>query len=576
MRAIGTSGIREWILRTSSGQELTFRLEPGQSVTLGRDLTSDVPILDAGVSRHHATILLEKCVCEKGVPEQGLLEKGALQAPVSEKTRPESEPEDGEELWLEDLHSHNGTFVNAEPVHRERIRPGDIITLGRVPLTLLAHQGSEEPTDPLHRLSPDKLALLVRVARGFAAESERSMIFHRLLELAMEALRGERGAVLLWEEERAVFHPVAAAPQDLFRDVSNLLNRRTEESILRGGKARLLWQETTGGVTRMDFGHSSSLSTASGIAAPLLAGTKPMGILYLDRLPGRKSFQQSEADFLFALTWAVSSALNTSCHLSDMREWNQRLESMVSQRAIEIEENGAKGRLSKIHEGAAKLLSGLQMFLAEARQDLREKAEALSAKEIQGLADRTLRVARVCVEAVERLCDRQSARLEEIQVAHAVREVTARLAEVASCNIDEGGDLSVFCAPDELLLVMRLAIESISLAAGGASAARPERVLPLAASAFSSSDGSTVRVRLCPSEDVLQDALATPRSGGREQLPILLARRIAGERLRGEIQVDPHGPAVEICLPQAALSMSETVAYPGSRFSMEALKPSSS
>ena len=56
MRALGASGIREWILRTSSGQELTFRLEPGQSVTLGRDLTSDVPILDAGVSRHHARI----------------------------------------------------------------------------------------------------------------------------------------------------------------------------------------------------------------------------------------------------------------------------------------------------------------------------------------------------------------------------------------------------------------------------------------------------------------------------------------------------------------------------------------
>jgi hypothetical protein len=546
-----------------------FRLEPGQSVTLGRDLTSDVPILDAGVSRHHATISLEK-----GVPETGSIEEDTRAAAPSEEARRVHEAEHEEELWIEDLHSHNGTFVNAEPVHRKRIRPGDIITLGRVPLTLLAHQGMEEPVDPLHRLSSDKLALLVRVARGFAAESERSMIFQRLLDLSMEALHAERGAVLLWEEERAVFHPVAAAPQNLFRDMSQLLSRRTEESVLKGGKARLLWQETSGGITRMDFGHSAILSTASGMAAPLVAGTKPMGILYLDRLSGRTSFQQNEADFLFALTWSVSSALNTSCHLSDMREWNQRLESMVSQRAIEIEESDSKPKPSKTPEGAAKLLSNLQAFLAEARTDLREKAEGLSAVEIQGLADRTLRLARVCTEAVGRLCDRQSARFEEIQIAHAIREVTAKLAEVASCSIDEGGDLSVFCAPDELLLVLRLVIESISLAAADAAAAWPKGVLPLAASGSSSSDGNTVRMRLGLSQDFPQGAAVAPSTGAREQLPILLARRIVGERLRGEIHVDPHGPAVEICLPQAALSFNETVAFPGSRFGMEPVKPS--
>jgi diguanylate cyclase (GGDEF)-like protein len=62
---------------------------------LGRALDVDVRLVDAGISRRHAEIVV-----------------------------------DGDEIWLEDLGSKNGSFVNGVQVRRHRLRAGDKIQLG--------------------------------------------------------------------------------------------------------------------------------------------------------------------------------------------------------------------------------------------------------------------------------------------------------------------------------------------------------------------------------------------------------------------------------------------------------------
>ena len=93
-----------WILRTEENggtDDCVFRLMPGAIKTLGRATRADF-ILDAAlVSRVH---------CRFTARESG-------------------------ELEIEDLHSTNGTFVNAERVKRRRpLAPGDLVTIGRVKL----------------------------------------------------------------------------------------------------------------------------------------------------------------------------------------------------------------------------------------------------------------------------------------------------------------------------------------------------------------------------------------------------------------------------------------------------------
>ena len=42
MRTHRTSAPKEWVLRQPGGQELTLRLGPGETATIGRDLACDL------------------------------------------------------------------------------------------------------------------------------------------------------------------------------------------------------------------------------------------------------------------------------------------------------------------------------------------------------------------------------------------------------------------------------------------------------------------------------------------------------------------------------------------------------
>ena len=71
-------------------------------VTIGRSSLCDIHIDDISVSTNHAVILV---------------------AP--------SELLDGYyDIFVEDLQSRNGTLVNDQSIHRCRLKPGDVITIG--------------------------------------------------------------------------------------------------------------------------------------------------------------------------------------------------------------------------------------------------------------------------------------------------------------------------------------------------------------------------------------------------------------------------------------------------------------
>ncbi len=76
-------------------------------ITLGRDADNSIALKDVLASRHHAAIQKVK-----------------------------------DEFFLEDLYSTNGTYVNTRPVppgRYVRLRPSDIIRIGRTELSLQAY-----------------------------------------------------------------------------------------------------------------------------------------------------------------------------------------------------------------------------------------------------------------------------------------------------------------------------------------------------------------------------------------------------------------------------------------------------
>ncbi|MCC6747219.1 MAG: sigma 54-interacting transcriptional regulator [Deltaproteobacteria bacterium] len=131
-------------------------LSPGLGKIVGREPPADVPIRDHSLSRQHARF----------------------------------EVIDGE-LWIEDLGSTNGTWINGARVSRSRARPGDELMLGSVVVLV-------------HALSPKESALYGlpshdRFLSRLEEEAQRCRVFNRRMALLMvRAARGGEGHLCRW------------------------------------------------------------------------------------------------------------------------------------------------------------------------------------------------------------------------------------------------------------------------------------------------------------------------------------------------------------------------------------------
>lgn len=272
-----------WVLRNREGEALLLSLTPGEERTVGREQSCDVPILDAGISRRHARFFAQ----------QG-------------------------NLWIEDLNSQNGTFLNGERVQKSRVRPGDILTLGRIPLTV--QQMAEPPaagesagTRLLKGIPPERLAFLLSSSFRLADSFERPGLYQLILELAMEEFHPDRGAILI--PERGKFHVVAVHPREGFRDLSARLSRQLCESVFQSRAGRLI-RETPGMGGRLALAGERATVM---ICAPLLGRREALGAVFLEVFADHRSYPQADADCLLAYAGIAGRWLEAAHQLSGAR-----------------------------------------------------------------------------------------------------------------------------------------------------------------------------------------------------------------------------------------------------------------
>jgi serine/threonine protein kinase len=115
------------LVENGSQKGRRFELKAPGKYSIGRDKTTEIPILDPMVSRRHCTIEVK----EKG-------------------------------YRLRDLGSANGTVVNGERVSERELQPGDRILAGETLLSFL----SEESLDPLLGKKLKGYEIVERVGRG--------------------------------------------------------------------------------------------------------------------------------------------------------------------------------------------------------------------------------------------------------------------------------------------------------------------------------------------------------------------------------------------------------------------------
>ena len=524
MRLLRPDSPREWVLRLSTGQELYLRLVPGACATVGRDLTCELPILDAGISRHHATFTL-----------------------------------DGEDLWLDDLHSQNGSYVNTERVHHTRILSGDVITLGRVSLTINARPFGGEEEDPLQRLDPQRLTQLLCLSRDLTSEKEGPAFFQKLVSLTLEGLPADRGIIFLFEENRDHFHPVAAFPHEAFHDAAKVLSAALARSVLEGTRARAL-------------PGAAPPAAASAVACPLRAGERPLGVFYVSRCPSRPAFQASDVDFLSAIAWSTGPALGAftqarGTRASGKAEFSAPEASRASLPPGRFDDSSLPGRDCAALETDPSLhlpgnaarshratLEDVERGLLAASDEVARSAALVSAKgaalapEPLDVAAIALLLARLAVEGTRRLDERHPERFEEVAVDRVLSQLQAVDARRREYSIQAGEPLSVFCDPEDLVLAMRLLAE----------ARLGRRCRSTEVTSTSNDETCTVTIRVIAKEPLATASSAEELHGLRD-LADRLGAQIIGERLRGEVASEVEPAAFAIELPQPAKSLGETL-----------------
>jgi len=113
------AGGRSYVLRFISGkyQGGEFPVAPDKQILIGRSSDLDMVLVEDMVSRKHARI--------------------AMQA---------------DQIWIEDLGSTNGTFVNGEKIKRARLKEGDRVLIGTSILKLIAGDAPRDGMDAKREL----------------------------------------------------------------------------------------------------------------------------------------------------------------------------------------------------------------------------------------------------------------------------------------------------------------------------------------------------------------------------------------------------------------------------------------
>jgi pSer/pThr/pTyr-binding forkhead associated (FHA) protein len=132
-------GGRQYVLRFISGkyQGGEFPITPDKQILVGRSSDLDMVLVEDMVSRKHARIAMQQ-----------------------------------DQIWIEDLGSTNGTFVNGEKIKRARLKEGDRVLIGTSILKLIAGDAPRDNMDAKQALENVASARRTSQARTMSGSIE--------------------------------------------------------------------------------------------------------------------------------------------------------------------------------------------------------------------------------------------------------------------------------------------------------------------------------------------------------------------------------------------------------------------
>jgi transcriptional regulator with GAF, ATPase, and Fis domain len=261
-------------------------------------------------------------------------------------------------IVVHDLGSHNCTLVNGMPINRQELKHGDLLTVGNscfrfllraetpevpapAPIQLQEAEGAwptplwlpEEATRYPHsnaaaddRRAFRDLTTLLTIAAKTAAVEEPESLYWQLLGMIFEVIPAERGAILLAGPNPEDFSPTyawdrvagPAQPVRVSRTlVRQVLERRSAVMVNDGSADR-----------ELQAPHALGLQNVRALlCAPLLAGERVLGAIYLDSSGGDARFDEQHLRMLSAIAGIAAMAAQRAWRLESLQRENQRLQA---------------------------------------------------------------------------------------------------------------------------------------------------------------------------------------------------------------------------------------------------------
>jgi transcriptional regulator with GAF, ATPase, and Fis domain len=293
-------------------------------ISIGREINSHVRLSDPSVSRRHAVIKREN-----------------------------------ESYKIIDLDSFNGTYVNGIPVINHSLKHGDQIAIGDVILLFLQQETEEDPIpesialndedfltqstvrlrgqdafylqpqkilealSPTARIARDLYALL-RISRTLTSIRDSKSFQERLLELILEIVPAERGAILLAAEGVAEFSSAVCCGKLSGSEEKLFVSRTAARHALVEGIGLLI----------NDVAANASLRRAESLVDPKIRGLicvpltfrdTAIGVIYLDTRNAESMFDEHHLQLVTAIAGIASPAIENLKRAETLASENQRL-----------------------------------------------------------------------------------------------------------------------------------------------------------------------------------------------------------------------------------------------------------
>jgi HD-GYP domain-containing protein (c-di-GMP phosphodiesterase class II) len=335
-------------IRTLPLEKPTFRL--------GRHRDNDLKIPDNYVSRHHAEIFF-----------------------------------DGSNFIFKDHGSSCGSFVNGRKTDERVLRDGDTIRLGRKDAREITFHCSAIPsengdhaedqrimtvidetqtrflnTSLLKMISTgehtptsstmSRLSALYEVTSVMLSLKDRKEVSEKLLNLVFDNLSCERGVIMTYDQKRASLQPqVMRSTVDsgnAFSPSRTVTERAFAENVA---------------VLSMDASTDSRFATRESIilqairsvmCAPIASASRVWGVLYVDTVTTKKTFEQEDLEFLLAIARQAGIAMENLYLLEEQRK---TIESFIRALAASIDARddmtaGHSARVGRYSSAIAKYL----------------------------------------------------------------------------------------------------------------------------------------------------------------------------------------------------------------------------